>query len=166
MILAWYDGQYSRMRPHLQRCIQLYPGMPAGRTRCGIDSVEPSVGAGTGHNNCPDGVKYQCCDTDQPSVALVTELKERGLLGDTLVVWAGESGRTVHSQGTLASTNYGRDPHPICYSIWMADGGIKGGMMYGESDNFSYTVVSNPVDIHDLTATIPDLYGYDHESLT
>jgi uncharacterized protein (DUF1501 family) len=119
--------------------------------------------AGTGHNNCPDGVKYQYCDTDQPSAALVAELKERGLLADTLVVWGGEFGRTVYSQGTLTSTNYGRDPHPRCYSIWMAGGGIKGGMMYGETDNFSSNVVANPIDIHDLSATISDLSGCDHE---
>jgi hypothetical protein len=118
------------------------------------------------HNNCPDGVKHQCYDTDQPSAALVAELKERGLLDDTLVVWGGEFGRTVYSQGTLTSTNYGRDHHPRCYSIWMAGGGIKGGMTYGETDDFSYNVVSDPVHIHDLNATILHLLGYDHEQLT
>ena len=117
------------------------------------------------HNNCPAGVKHQCYDTDQPSAALVKELKDRGLLDDTLVVWAGEFGRTVYSQGVLTSTNYGRDHHPRCYSIWMAGGGVQGGLTYGETDDFSYNVVEDPVHIHDLNATILHQLGYDHERL-
>jgi len=118
------------------------------------------------HNNCPAGVKHQCYDTDQPSAALITELKERGLLEDTLVVWGGEFGRTVYSQGTLTADNYGRDHHPRCYSIWMAGGGIQGGVTYGETDDFSYNVVADGVHIHDLNATILQLLGFDHERLT
>jgi arylsulfatase A-like enzyme len=94
------------------------------------------------------------------------ELKERGLLDDTLVVWGGEFGRTVYSQGQLTETDYGRDHHPRCYSIWLAGGGIKGGLTHGETDDFSYNIVKDPVHIHDLNATIMHLLGFDHERLT
>jgi uncharacterized protein (DUF1501 family) len=118
------------------------------------------------HNKCPEGVRTQCYDTDQPSAALLEELKERGLLDDTLVVWGGEFGRTVYSQGQLTETDYGRDHHPRCYSIWLAGGGIKGGLTHGETDDFSYNIVKDPVHIHDLNATIMHLLGFDHERLT
>jgi hypothetical protein len=118
------------------------------------------------HNKCPEGVRTQCYDTDQPSAALLKELKERGLLDDTLVVWGGEFGRTVYSQGQLTETDYGRDHHPRCYSIWLAGGGIKGGLTHGETDDFSYNIVKDPVHIHDLNATIMHLLGFDHERLT
>lgn len=118
------------------------------------------------HNRCPQGLRTQCYDTDQPSAALLQELGERGLLDDTLVIWGGEFGRTVYSQGALTNTTYGRDHHPRCYSIWLAGGGIRGGMTHGQTDDFSYNIVKDPMHIHDLNATILHLLGFDHERLT
>ncbi len=118
------------------------------------------------HSNLPKDIRAQCLQTDQPSAALVQDLKQRGMLDDTLVVWGGEFGRTVYSQGVLTEANYGRDHHPRCFSIWMAGGGIKGGMTYGETDDFSYNVVRDPMDVHDLHATILHCLGTDHTQLT
>jgi len=118
------------------------------------------------HDNLPAGIKSQCYDVDQPSAALIMELKERGLLEDTLVIWGGEFGRTVFSQGALTANNYGRDHHPRCFSIWMAGAGVKGGQVFGETDDFSYNVVKDPVHIHDLNATALHLLGIDHTRLT
>jgi hypothetical protein len=118
------------------------------------------------HDNLPSGIRHQCHDTDQASAALVKDLRQRGLLDDTLVVWGGEFGRTVFSQGTLSETNFGRDHHPRCYSVWMAGGGIRGGITHGETDDFSYNVVRDPVHIHDLNATLLHCLGMDHERLT
>ena len=118
------------------------------------------------HNNLPREIRGQCMQTDQPSAALVMDLKQRGLLEDTLVVWGGEFGRTVYSQGTLTDTNYGRDHHPRCFSMWVAGGGFKPGVTYGETDEFSYNVVSNPLEIHDLHATMLHCLGVDHTRLT
>lgn len=118
------------------------------------------------HNDCPAGIKSQCFDTDQPTAALVSDLKQRGLLEETLVIWGGEFGRTVYSQGVLNATTYGRDHHPRCYSVWMAGGGIQGGTVYGETDEFSYNIVRDPVHIHDLNATALHLLGIDHLRLT
>ncbi len=118
------------------------------------------------HNNLPSGIKSQCYDVDQPTAALVEELDMRGLLEDTLVVWGGEFGRTVYSQGTLTSENYGRDHHPRCFSMWMAGAGVKPGCTIGETDDYSYSVVRDPVHIHDLNATVLHLLGMDHTRLT
>jgi hypothetical protein len=118
------------------------------------------------HGNLPAGIRSQCYDTDQPTAALLGELKERGLLDDTLVVWGGEFGRTVYSQGNLTQSDYGRDHHPRCYSVWLAGGGVKGGTVHGETDDFSYNVVRDPVHIHDLNATLLHLLGLDHTRLT
>ncbi|MBU6172375.1 MAG: DUF1501 domain-containing protein [Planctomycetes bacterium] len=118
------------------------------------------------HNNLPSGIKSQCYDTDQPTGALLNELKQRGLLEDTLVVWGGEFGRSVYSQGTLTHDNYGRDHHPRCFSLWMAGAGIRGGQFIGETDDFSYNIVRDPVHIHDLNATAMHLLGLDHTRLT
>ena len=118
------------------------------------------------HDNLPAGIKSQCYDVDQPSAALIMELKERGLLEDTLVIWGGEFGRTVFSQGALTANNYGRDHHPRCFSIWMAGAGVRGGQVFGETDDFSYNVVKDPVHIHDLNATALHLLGIDHTRLT
>jgi len=118
------------------------------------------------HFNLPSDHSLQCRDTDQPSAALVMELKERGLLDETLVVWGGEFGRTVYCQGKLTATNYGRDHHPRCFSIWMAGGGIQPGLSYGETDDYCYNIVANPVHVHDLHATILHCMGIDHEKLT
>ena len=118
------------------------------------------------HNNLPRNIGLQCKDTDQASAALVIDLKQRGLLDDTLVIWGGEFGRTSYSQGQLTTDNYGRDHHPRCFSIWMAGGGIRSGMTYGETDDFSYNIVRDPVHVHDFQATLLHLLGVDHERLT
>jgi hypothetical protein len=118
------------------------------------------------HNNLPKRIREQCKDTDQPSAALVQDLKQRGLLDDTLVIWGGEFGRTVYSQGKLEKENYGRDHHGRCYSIWMAGGGVKPGFSYGQTDDYCYNVAENPVPIHDLNATVLHCLGLDHEKLT
>jgi uncharacterized protein (DUF1501 family) len=118
------------------------------------------------HNNLPSGIKHQCHDTDQPSAALLAELKERDMLKETLVIWGGEFGRTVYSQGNLTKDDYGRDHHPRCYSIWLAGAGIRGGHVHGETDEFSYNVVKDPFHVHDLNATALHLLGIDHTRLT
>jgi hypothetical protein len=118
------------------------------------------------HNNLPKEIRGQCLQTDQPSAALIQDLKQRGLLKDTLVVWGGEFGRTVYSQGALTEDNYGRDHHPRCFSIWMSGGGIRGGLTYGETDDYSYNIVKDPTDVHDLHATILRCLGVDHTKLT
>lgn len=117
------------------------------------------------HNNLPSGIKSQCYDTDQPTAALLGELKEHGLLDDTLIIWGGEFGRTVYSQGTLTSDNHGRDHHPRCYSIWMAGAGVKKGFTFGLTDDFSYNIVKDPVHIHDLNATALYMLGINHTKL-
>jgi hypothetical protein len=118
------------------------------------------------HNNLPKDLKSQCGDVDQACAALLTDLKQRGLLNDTLVVWGGEFGRTVYSQGQLTQTNYGRDHHPRNFCMWLAGGGVKAGTVYGETDDFSYNVVKDPVQVHDLNATILHCLGVDHRRLT
>ena len=118
------------------------------------------------HGNLPNDIRRQCGIIDQPCYALVQDLKQRGLLDDTLVIWGGEFGRTIYCQGGLTKENYGRDHHPRCYTKWMAGAGIKGGTVYGETDDFSYNIVENPVHIHDLNATILQQLGIDHERLT
>ena len=118
------------------------------------------------HGGLPDRIKVLAQDVDQASAALVMDLKQRGLLEDTLVVWGGEFGRTVYSQGVLTKDNYGRDHHGRAFSVWMAGGGIKPGMTYGKTDDFSFNIVENPVHIHDLQATILAALGLDHERLT
>jgi hypothetical protein len=118
------------------------------------------------HNDLPRDLALQCKGTDQASAALVLDLKQRGLLDDTLVIWGGEFGRTVYCQGRLTETNYGRDHHPRCFTMWMAGGGFKRGFSYGETDDYCYNVVSNPVHVHDLQATILHVLGVDHKRLT
>ena len=108
----------------------------------------------------------QCEDTDRPSAGLIRDLKQRGMLDDTLVVWAGEFGRTVYSQGEPDDPTSGRDHHPRCYTIWMAGGGVRPGITYGETDEYSYNVVRDPVHVHDLQATLLHLLGVDHTRLT
>jgi hypothetical protein len=118
------------------------------------------------HNNLPHDIKSQCYDTDQPTAALIEDLEHRGLLDETLVVWGGEFGRTVYSQGTLTADNYGRDHHPRCFSIWMAGAGIKPGHVHGETDDYCYNIVRDPVHIHDLNATVLAQLGIDHTRFT
>jgi len=118
------------------------------------------------HGNLPKEMSVLCRETDQPAAALITDLKQRGMLDDTLVIWGGEFGRTAYSQGKLTADNYGRDHHPRCFSMWMAGGGIRPGMTYGETDSYSYNVTQDPMHVHDLQATILHCLGIDHERLT
>ena len=118
------------------------------------------------HNDLPNAVSKQAKDVDQASAALVADLKQRGLLEDTLIVWGGEFGRTNYSQGILTDTNYGRDHHPRSFTMWMAGGGIKPGIVHGETDDFGYNIVKNPVHVHDFQATMLHLLGIDHEKFT
>ncbi len=118
------------------------------------------------HGGLPAGIRRQCRNTDQPTAALVTDLKRRGLLDDTLVIWGGEFGRTNYSQGKLTPDDYGRDHHPRCFTIWMAGAGVKPGFTYGETDELGYSVVRDPVHVHDFHATLMHLLGIDHEQFT
>jgi len=118
------------------------------------------------HCGLPGAIRNQCKQTDRASAALVSDLKQRGLLDDTLVVWGGEFGRTAYSQGALTADNYGRDHHPRCFTMWFAGGGTRGGTVYGATDEFSYNIVENPVHVHDVHATLLHLSGIDHERLT
>jgi hypothetical protein len=118
------------------------------------------------HTNLPKQISGQCRDTDRASAALIRDLKQRGLLDDTLVVWGGEFGRTVYCQGKLTADDYGRDHHPRCFTVWVAGGGIRPGTTYGETDDYSYNIVRDPVHVHDLHATLLHCLGVDHTRLT
>ena len=118
------------------------------------------------HGDLPRDITLQTKATDQASAALILDLKQRGMLDDTLVVWGGEFGRTVYCQGKLTATNYGRDHHPRCFSMWMAGGGIKPGFTLGETDDYYYNIVKDPVHIHDVQTTILHCLGIDHKKLT
>jgi uncharacterized protein (DUF1501 family) len=118
------------------------------------------------HGGLPGGIRSECRQTDQPCAALIQDLKQRGMLDDTLIVWGGEFGRTAYSQGKLTANNYGRDHHPRCFTMWLAGGGVRGGTTYGETDDFSYNIVRDPVHVHDVHATILHLLGIDHQRLT
>ena len=118
------------------------------------------------HGNLPNALRGQCRDTDQATAGLLTDLRQRGLLDDTLIVWGGEFGRTIYSQGALTETNYGRDHHPRCFTVLMAGAGVKKGTILGETDDFSYNIVKDPVHVHDLNATILHLMGVEHTRLT
>jgi uncharacterized protein (DUF1501 family) len=113
----------------------------------------------------PGEIRAQAKAVDQPQAALLADLKQRGMLDDTLVLWAGEFGRTVYSQGTLTRENYGRDHHPRCFTVWLAGGGVKPGISYGKTDDYSYNIVENPVEVHDLHATMLNQLGINHERL-
>ena len=117
------------------------------------------------HGDLPNQIKRQCKETDQPTAALIKDLKQRGMLEDTLVIWGGEFGRTNYSQGRLTPKNYGRDHHPKCFTLFMAGAGIKKGITYGSTDKFGYNVIENPVHVHDFQATLMHLMGVDHERL-
>jgi len=118
------------------------------------------------HGSLPKQIQWQTEDTDQATAGLITDLKQRGLLDDTIVIWGGEFGRTVYSQGELTATNYGRDHHPRCFTMFAAGGGFKGGYSHGETDDFSYNIVKDPMEVHDLNATMLHLLGVDHSRLT
>jgi hypothetical protein len=118
------------------------------------------------HGGLPNAIRGQCRDTDQPTAALLRDLEQRGLLDDTLIVWGGEFGRTIYSQGTLTAENYGRDHHPRCFTVLLAGAGVKPGQTIGETDDYCYNIVRDPVHVHDLNATILHLMGVDHTRLT
>ncbi|HAW98026.1 MAG TPA: sulfatase, partial [Opitutae bacterium] len=118
------------------------------------------------HGGLPNAVKGQCRDTDQPTAALIADLRQRGLLEDTLIVWGGEFGRTIYSQGKLTATNYGRDHHPRCFTVFLAGAGVKKGFSLGTTDDYCYNITEDPVHVHDLNATIMHLLGVDHKKLT
>jgi hypothetical protein len=118
------------------------------------------------HGALPNEIKRQCQLTDRPAAALVSDLKQRGLLDETLVIWGGEFGRTAYSQGKIAPGNFGRDHHPRCFSVWLAGGGVQGGQVIGKTDDFGYNVVADPIGAHDFQATILHLMGVDHTRLT
>lgn len=118
------------------------------------------------HYNLPSDLRLQCGDVDQPSSALIRDLKQRGMLDETLIIWGGEFGRTTYTQGKLEPANYGRDHHGRCFSMWLAGGGVKAGTQYGSTDDFCYNVARDPVHVHDLNATLLHLLGIDHERLT
>ena len=118
------------------------------------------------HGDLPRDIRLQCKGVDQASAALIIDLKQRGLLEDTVVIWGGEFGRTVYCQGKLTETNYGRDHHPRCFTMWAAGGGVKSGISLGETDDYCYNIVKDPVHIHDLQATILHCLGVDHKRLT
>tara|TARA_Y100000385_G_C13104834_1_gene646882 strand:- start:3851 stop:5290 length:1440 start_codon:yes stop_codon:yes gene_type:complete len=132
----------------------------------GVKSVQLYHQGWDHHGNLPNAIKVSCKETDQPTAALIKDLKQRGLLEDTLVVWGGEFGRTSYTQGQLTSDNYGRDHHPRCFTIFMAGAGVKGGFTYGATDDFGYNLADNPMHVHDLQATILHLMGLNHEKLT
>jgi len=118
------------------------------------------------HGNLPKAIKIQCEETDQATAALIMDLKQRGMLDDTLVIWGGEFGRTNYSQGQLTADNFGRDHHPRCFTIFMAGAGVKKGFTLGATDEFGYSIIQDPVHVHDFQATLMHLLGVDHERLT
>src|SRR6478752_2932882 len=118
------------------------------------------------HGGLPKALPARCKDTDQASAALITDLKQRGMLDDTLVIWGGEFGRTVYCQGRLTKDSYGRDHHPRCFTMWMAGGGVKRGLVHGQTDDYCYNIVEQPVHVHDLQATLLYCLGIDHLRLT
>jgi uncharacterized protein (DUF1501 family) len=118
------------------------------------------------HTKLPSRIRKHARLTDQGSAALIADLAQRGLLRDTLVIWAGEFGRTAYCQGDLTADDYGRDHHPRCFTVWLAGGGLKAGFNLGKTDDFSYNIAERPVHIHDLQATVLHLLGIDHERLT
>ena len=135
-------------------------------TECGVRFVQLYHQGWDQHGNLPNAIRGQCKETDQASAALVLDLKQRGLLDETLVIWGGEFGRTSYTQGILTKTNYGRDHHPRCFTSWLAGGGVKPGFSYGQTDDFSYNIASDAVHVHDFNATLLHLLGIDHERLT
>jgi hypothetical protein len=132
----------------------------------GVRFVQLYINNWDSHNNLPARLPVQCKDIDQACYGLIQDLKQRGLLDETLVIWGGEFGRTIYSQGTLTKTDYGRDHHPRCFTMWMAGGGTKPGTIYGETDEFSYNIVKDPVHVRDFHATVLRLLGFEHERFT
>jgi uncharacterized protein (DUF1501 family) len=135
-------------------------------TERGVRFVQIYLNGWDQHGNVGGKLPTQCLDIDQATHGLIEDLKQRGLFEDTLIIWGGEFGRTIYSQGGLSKENYGRDHHPRCFTMWMAGGGVKGGTIYGETDDFSYNIVKDPVHVRDFHATIMHLLGIDHERFT
>ncbi len=159
-VLHSYGADVSRQGSYAYNCL-----MARRLAERGVRFIQLFHQGWDQHGSLPKQIRLQCRDTDQPTAALIADLKARGLLDDTLIVWGGEFGRTVYSQGTLTNQNYGRDHHGHCYSIWLAGGGIRGGIAYGKTDDYSVNVVENGMEVHDLNATILHLMGIDHERL-
>ena len=139
---------------------------PGGWQRKGFDLFNCTTRDGISIAIYLRNIATMAKSVDQPSAALIADLEQRGMLDDTLVIWGGEFGRTSYSQGRLTEESFGRDHHPKCFSIWMAGGGIKPGITYGQTDDFGYNVVQDPVHVHDFQATLLYLLGIDHEKLT
>jgi uncharacterized protein (DUF1501 family) len=159
--LALYGPEVSKPGTFAANCL-----LARRLAERGVRFIQLYMRGWDAHGNLPTEIRAQCGAVDQPQAALLKDLKRRGLLDDTLVVWAGEFGRTVYSQGDLTETNYGRDHHPRCFTVWMAGGGVNPGVSYGRTDDYSYNIVENPVSVHDLHATLLHLLGFDHERLT
>ena len=161
-ILDMYGPDVTRRGSFAQNCL-----LARRLAEKGVRFIQLMHAGWDQHNNLPTQLAVQARDTDQPAAGLVKDLKQRGLLEDTLVIWGGEFGRTPFAQGDMNNQKqHGRDHHPYCFSLWMAGGGIKGGSTYGKSDDFCYNVAENGVHVHDLQATILHLLGINHERLT
>src|SRR5882724_8370753 len=160
-VLAMYGPDVARPGSYASNCL-----LARRLAERGVRFIQLFHRGWDQHTNLPRQIAGQCRDTDQASAALILDLKERGLLDDTLVVWGGEFGRTVYCQGTLTVDNYGRDHHPRYFTIWLAGGGIRPGTTYGVTDDFCYNIAENPVHVHDLHATMLHLMGVNHERLT
>ena len=159
--LAAYGPEVRRQGSYAYNCL-----MARRLAERGVRFTQVFLRSWDNHNLLPENIKTLCEDSDRPTYGLITDLKRRGLLDDTLVIWGGEFGRTVYSQGTLKPNDYGRDHHPRCFSMWMAGAGMKPGLSYGQTDDFSYNIVKDPVHIRDLHATILHQFGLDHERLS
>ncbi len=160
-ILEMYGPEVHRPGSYAYNCL-------LARRLCeqGVRFVELFHMGWDQHSDLPKAISGQAFDTDQPTAALIKDLKQRGLMDETLIVWGGEFGRTVYSQGELSMTNYGRDHHPRCFTVWLTGAGIKKGVAYGKTDDYCYNIVENPVSVHDLHATILNILGIDHKRLT
>ena len=160
-ILEMYGPQATQVGKYAYNCL-----LARRLAERGVRFIQLYHRGWDAHGNTPKQINAQCRDTDQATAALLSDLKQRGMLDDTLIVWGGEFGRTIYCQGKLTKKVYGRDHHPNCFSYWLAGGGIRGGMTYGETDDYSVNVVDKPVHVHDLQATIMHQLGIDHERLT
>ncbi len=160
-VLALYGPEVHKRGSFAHSCL-----MARRMVERGVPLVQLFIRGWDQHGNLTGDLPNACRDIDQPSFGLVTDLEQRGMLDETLVAWGGEFGRTVYCQGKLSPTNYGRDHHPRCFPMWFAGGGVQGGQVIGETDDFSYNIVSDPVSVYDVNATLLHLFGIDHERLT
>ena len=158
--LEMYGPEVSKPGTFASNCL-----MARRLAERGVRFIQLYMRGWDAHNNLPSEIRLQSEAVDQPQAALLRDLQQRGLLDDTIVLWAGEFGRTVYSQGTLTQTNYGRDHHPRAFSVWMAGGGLKRGIVHGSTDDYGYNIIEDPVSVHDLHATLLHQLGFDHERL-